>query len=101
MSVKQQQAENCADKLKSDVVQVGHHGCGNVSRECYEMIGADAYIWQCGERFWYQEVGEGHNTHNIGFIRYRAYMKERGIKNENIYVSIGDIDSIPLPMKIY
>ncbi len=93
--------ENCRDKLKSDVVQVGHHGCGNVSRECYELIGADAYIWQCGERFWYQEVGEGQNTHNIGFIRYRAFMKERGIKNENIYVTIGDIDSLPLPMPIY
>ena len=86
---------------KSDVVQVGHHGCGNVSRGCYELIDAKAYIWQCGEKFWYQDSGEGLNTHNVGFIRYRAFMKEIGVKNENIYVTLGDIDSFPLPMPIY
>ena len=92
---------NKADKLSSDVVQVGHHGCGNVSRRCYELINAKAYIWQCGEKFWYQDSGEGLNTHNVGFIRYRAFMKEIGVKNENIYVTMGDIDSFPLPMPIY
>lgn len=93
--------ENRADKLKSDVVQVGHHGCGNVSRRCYELINAKAYIWQCGERFWYQDCGEGLNTHNVGLIRYRSYMKELGAKNENIYVTMDNIDSFPLPMPIY
>lgn len=91
---------NCAEKLPSDVVQVGHHGCGNVSRRCYELIGARAYIWQCGERFWYQESCEGLNTHNVGFIRYRAFMKELGVKNENIYVTVDDIQSFPLPFPI-
>lgn len=92
---------NCADMLKSDVVQVGHHGGGNVSRECYELIDAKVYIWQCGERFWYQDKGEGINTHNIGFVRYRTYMMERGTKKENIYVAIDKIDSLPLPIPIY
>ncbi|MBR7117449.1 MAG: MBL fold metallo-hydrolase [Clostridia bacterium] len=93
--------ENCADLLKSDVVQVGHHGCGNVSKRCYELIDAKVYIWQCGMRFWYQEKGEGINTHNVGFIKYRTYMMERGIKKENIYVSTDKIDSLPLPIPIY
>lgn len=92
--------ENHANKLKSDVVQVGHHGCGNVSRHCYELIDAKAYIWQCGERFWYQDCGEGLNTHNVGYVRYRAYMKELGVKNENIYVTMDTIHSFPLPMPI-
>jgi len=92
--------ENCAEKLSSDVVQVGHHGCGNVSRRCYELIGAQAYIWQCGERFWYQDSGEGLNTHNVGYIRYRAFMKEIGVKNENIHVTLRDIQSFPLPFPI-
>lgn len=92
---------NCADVLKSDVVQVGHHGCGNVSRECYELIDAKVYIWQCGERFWYQDKGEGINTHDVGFVRYRTYMMERGTKKENIYVTIDKIDSFPLPIPIY
>ena len=92
--------KNCAEKLPSDVVQVGHHGCGNVSRKCYELIKAKAYIWQCGERFWYQESCEGLNTHNVGYIRYRAFMKEIGVKNENVHVTIDDIQSFPLPFPI-
>lgn len=93
--------ENCAHKLKSDVVQVGHHGCGSVSAQCYGLIDAKVYIWQCGERFWYQESCEGLNTHNVGLIRYRAIMKEAGVKNENVYATIHDIHSFPLPMPIY
>ncbi len=86
--------------LKSDVVQVGHHGCGSVSRECYERIDAKVYIWQCGKRFWYQESGEGLNTHNVGYIRYRAFMKELGAKQENVYATIDQIHSLPLPIPV-
>ena len=93
--------ENCADKLKSDVVQVGHHGCGNVSRRCYELIDADAYIWPTGQRFWYSESGEALNSHNTGVIRTRFYIRELGAKPENIYVNIDNILSTPLPFPIH
>lgn len=88
-------------RLKSDIVQVGHHGCGNVSRECYELIGAKVYWWPIGERFWYGESGEGLNTHNTGVERMRVYMKELGVKNENVYVNMDRIISAPLPFPIY
>ena len=90
-----------ADKLKSDIVQVGHHGCGNVSRECYRLIDAKVYLWPIGERFWYGESGEGLNTHNTGVERMRVYMKELGVKNENVYVNMDRIISAPLPFPIY
>ncbi len=93
--------QNCADKLKSDIVQVGHHGCGNVSAECYKMIDADAYIWPVGEKFWYSDCGEGLNTHNTGVIRSRAYMMRKNPNMKNVYVVMDDILSSPLPMKIY
>lgn len=93
--------ENCADKLKSDIVQVGHHGCGNVSAKCYEMIDADAYIWPVGEKFWYSDCGEGLNTHNTGVIRSRAYMMRKNPDLRNVYVVMDDILSSQLPMKIY
>jgi len=92
---------NCRDKLKSDIVQVGHHGCGNVSAECYELIDADVYIWQTGEKFWYSDCGEGLNTHNTGVIRTRAYMMRRHPDMRNVYVVKDEILSSPLPMKIY
>ena len=93
--------ENCKDKLKSDIVQVGHHGCGNVSGECYELIDAYVYIWQIGEKFWYSDCGEGLNTHNTGVIRTRAYMMRKSPDLRNVYVVMDDIMSSPLPMKIY
>lgn len=93
--------QNCADKLKSDIVQVGHHGCGNVSAECYELIDADAYIWPIGEKFWYSDCGEGLNTHNTGVIRSRAYMMRKNPDMRNVYVVMDDILSLPLPMSIY
>jgi beta-lactamase superfamily II metal-dependent hydrolase len=91
----------CRADLPADIVQIGHHGCGNVSGRCYELIGANACIWQCGEKFWYQDSGEGLNTHNVGAIRTRAYIKEAGMKQENIYVTLSDIQAFPLPMPIY
>lgn len=93
--------QNCADKLKSDIVQVGHHGCGNVSAECYELIDADAYIWPVGEKFWYSDCGEGLNTHNTGVIKSRAYMMRKNPNMKNVYVVMDDIMSSPLPMTIY
>ena len=92
--------ENARDKLKSDVVQVGHHGCGNVSRECYAAIGADAYVWQIGEKFWYSDGGEGLNSHNTGVIRTRAYMMGLGAKKENVHVVMDKILASPLPIEI-
>ncbi len=92
--------QNFPDKLKSDVVVVGHHGCGNVSKECYEMIGADVYIWPTCQRNWYGDNSEGPHTHNIGILRTRTYMKNRGIKNENIYRDTLDILSFKLPIEI-
>ena len=90
-----------ADRLKSDIVQVGHHGCGNVSRQCYELIDAKVYWWPIGERFWYGESGEGLNTHNTGVERMRVYMKELGVKDENVYVNMDRIISAPLPFPIF
>lgn len=86
--------------LKSDIVQVGHHGCGNVSRKCYEAIGAQVYIWQIGEKFWYSDSSEGLGTHNTGVIRTRHYMMGLQPKKENIYPVIGNILSTPLPMEV-
>ncbi len=88
------------DELKSDVVQVGHHGVGNVSKECYEKIGADVYIWPVCHRNWYGDNAEGLHTRNIGVYRTRTYMMELGAKLENVYRDTLDILSMPLPIEI-
>ena len=88
------------EKLKSDIVQVGHHGCGNVSRDCYEAIGAKVYIWQICKKFWYSDSSEATNSHNTGVIRTRHYMMGLHPKKENIYPVYDNILSTPLPMEV-
>lgn len=92
--------KNHQSEIRADVVQVGHHGCGNVSKQCYEAIGAAGYLWQVGNRFWYSENGEGPNTHNTGVIRTRAYMMECGARLENVYRDTYGILTFTLPIEI-
>ena len=91
--------ENHRDELKSDVVQVGHHGCGNVSKECYASIGADYYLWQLGNRFWYGEKGQGLNTHNTGVIASRNNIMSLGAKRENIFLDRNGVLGFEFPIK--
>lgn len=90
--------ENHAAELESDLVQVGHHGCGNVSRECYEKTKGKAFLFQTGERFWYGDNGEGLNTLNAGVIRTRLYLKEMGVPDERILRDTDGILTFRFPM---
>ncbi len=68
------------DELPADIVQIAHHGCGNVSEECYEAIAAKKYLMQAGNHFYYSDRGEGLNSHNTGMIRTRRYLCRIGVK---------------------
>lgn len=65
--------------LPADIVQIGHHGCGNVSGECYRAIGASLYLWQASYKFLYSDRGDGLGTHNTGVIHTRAVLDAMGI----------------------
>lgn len=70
--------------LSADVVQIGHHGCGNVSENCYEAIGARLALLPVGNRFYYSDGGEGLNSHNTGMIRTLRLMERLNIKVEQV-----------------
>ena len=72
----------CRADLPADIVQIGHHGCGNVSGECYRAIDAKTYLWQAGHKFWYSDRGDGLGTHNTGVIHTRACIDAMGIPPE-------------------
>ncbi len=86
--------------LRSDVVQVGHHGCWSVDFDTYAAIDADAYFFEIGCRFWFGDKAEGLNTHNTGVIRSRNFIRELGKKRENIHRDTDGILSFSLPMPI-
>lgn len=92
--------KNCPEKLQSDIVQVAHHGCLGVPYEGYRLIGAKAALFTCCPRYWYGENGEGLYTYNVGHIRTRNFLRELGIKKENIYRDSNSILAFHLPLKI-
>lgn len=91
--------ENHRHELKSDAVQVGHHGCGNVSKECYAAIGAKYYLWQLGNRFWYGEKGQGIGTHNTGVIQTRNNIRSLGAEEKNIFLDRNGALAFEFPIK--
>lgn len=80
--------EKHRDMLPADVVQIGHHGCGNVSDKCYEAIGARLALLPAGNRFYYSDGGEGLNSHNTGMIRTLRLM-------EQTHVPVIDVREMP------
>lgn len=93
--------KNCPKKLKSDILQVPHHGSNSVPYECFRAVGAKAAFFQCCSRFWFGENGEGLNTFNVGHIRTRNILRELGMKPENIYRDSNGILTFPLPFSIH
>ena len=92
--------ENHLDELKSDIVQVGHHGCGNVSKECYAAIGAKLYLWQAGNKFWYSDKGFGLGTHHTGVITTRNYICSLGARPQNVILDRHGPLGFALPMEL-
>lgn len=90
--------ETYGEALKSDAVQIGHHGVGNVSEECYRLIGADFYLWQNTPRVWYSDGGSGLHTRNIGVPNTMLYISQAGGKPENQFRDMEGILSLPLPI---
>jgi hypothetical protein len=86
--------------LKSDIVQVGHHGCGNVSKECYAAIGAKLYLWQAGNKFWYSDKGLGPGTHDTGVITTRNRICSLGATPERILLDRHGPLSFALPIDL-
>ena len=89
------------DKLKSDVVQAGHHGVANVSGECYDAIDAKVFLYSCCLHTWYLEWGsEAFGSHDPGMKRQHYFMKRRGVKDENIYTNNYGMLTFKLPIEI-
>jgi hypothetical protein len=89
------------DKLKSDVVQAGHHGVANVSGECYNAIDAKVFLYSCCLHTWYQEWGcEVFGSHDPGMKRQQYFMTRLGVKDENVYTNNYGLLTFKLPIEI-
>lgn len=89
--------EALGKELKSDILQIGHHGRASISEKCLRAIDADVYIAQTTNKIWYSEES---SSARVYIYRTRRYIREMGKKRENVYRDTEGILSFPLPVRV-
>ena len=69
---------NQKDKLKSDIVQMSHHGQNGATKELYEQIQPEICLWPTPGWLWDNDSGEGYDTGNWKTLETREWIKEIG-----------------------
>ena len=78
------------DKIKSDIVQVAHHGQNGAKESLYQAIQPSICLWPTPEWIWNNDNGEGENTGPWTTFETRSWMENLKVK-QNIIEKDGDI----------
>ena len=70
---------NQKEKLKSNVVQMSHHGQNGATKELYEQIQPEICLWPTPEWLWNNDSGEGYNSGSWKTLETREWIKEIGV----------------------
>ena len=76
--------QNQKDKLKSDIVQMAHHGQSGADKSLYEVIKPKICLWPTPYWLWYNDAGNGYNTGNWKTLETRKWMKELNVKTNYV-----------------
>lgn len=82
--------QNQKEKLKSDIVQMAHHGQNGVNKNVYEVIQPKICLWPTPEWLWNNNPGTGYNTGNWTTLQTRSWVQELKVKT-NYIEKDGDI----------
>ena len=73
--------KNYKEELKSDYVQMAHHGQQGVRREFYDIVDPSVCLWPTPDWLWENnQGGKGPNTGPWKTLETRAWVKEMGIE---------------------
>lgn len=78
------------NELKSDIVQISHHGNNGATEELYNLIQPEICLWPTPNWLWDNNSGEGFNTGNWTTIETRTWMEKIGVKTHYV-AKDGDI----------
>lgn len=78
------------EKLKSDIVQMAHHGQSGATKELYEQINPTICMWPTPEWLWNNDSGEGKGSGPWKTLETRLWMEELKVK-KNYVEKDGDI----------
>lgn len=81
--------ETQKDKLKSDVVQVAHHGQSGAKESLYKEINPKICLWPTPEWLWNNDSGEGIGSGPWKTLETRKWMENLGVKT-NVTEKDGD-----------
>ena len=81
---------NQKEKLKSDIVQMSHHGQAGATKELYKAIQAKICLWPTPEWLWNNDIGTGKNSGTWKTLETRSWMQELNVK-ENYVAKDGNV----------
>lgn len=79
-----------AAELKSDIVQMAHHGQQGVDRDAYALIAPTTCLWPSPAWLWNNDNGGGVGSGPWGTLTTRAWMDALGVK-DNRSLKDGDV----------
>lgn len=77
-------------KLKSDIVQMAHHGQAGGTEELYKIIDPKICLWPTPEWLWDNNSGGGYNSGTWKTLETRKWIEEIGV-NTNYIAKDGNI----------
>ena len=72
--------EEYGDELKSDIVQMAHHGQDGAGENVYKRIRPEVCMWTAPMWLWNNDTGKGFNTHTFKTVIVRGWMEKLGVK---------------------
>ena len=78
------------EKLKSDIVQMAHHGQQGVTEEFYKVVNPKICLWPTPEWLWNNDIGDGINTGPWKTLDTREWIEKLNI-TKNYIAKDGDI----------
>ncbi len=77
--------DNDAEKFACDLLVLPNHGKDGLTKECYEKIGAEKYLYQTCPALYYGDNGEGVLSNGDSVTRTRIWLSELGVKSDDMY----------------
>lgn len=75
---------NQKEKLKSDIVQMSHHGQAGATKELYQAINPKICLWSTPEWLWNNDIGTGKNSGTWKTLETRNWMQELKVKKHYV-----------------
>ena len=73
-------AERYGKSLKSDIVQMAHHGQNGADENLYQLILPEVCMWTAPIWLWNNDIGDGYDTFRFKTVIVRGWMEKLGVK---------------------